>query len=201
MDLIKGSLDNPVARFMMTIGIMLLGVISFTNLAIDLFPEITYPVAGVTTDYRGATPEDIETAITRPVEKAVSRIQGVRYVASYSRDGISLVSIQFNWGTNLDTASNDIQQNLNTVINDLPDDSDRPIIVKFDPASIPVVTLGLQGNLDERRLRELAEDYIAPRLETLPGVASVEVFGGRVREIQIDVDRAKLEGAGLALNP
>ena len=199
MDLIKGSLDNPVARFMITIGIMLLGVISFTNLAIDLFPEITYPVAGVTTDYRGATPEDIETAITRPVEKAVSRIQGVRYVASYSRDGISLVSIQFNWGTNLDTASNDIQQNLNTIVNDLPEDSDRPIIVKFDPSSIPVVTFGLQGNLDERKLRELAEDYIAPRLETLPGVASVEVSGGRVREIQVDVDRAKLEGAGLAL--
>ncbi|MBI4488236.1 MAG: efflux RND transporter permease subunit, partial [Deltaproteobacteria bacterium] len=199
MNLIKGSLDNPVARFMITIGIMVLGVISFTNLAIDLFPEITYPVAGVITDYRGATPEDVETSLTRPIEKSVSRIQGVRYVSSYSREGISLISIQFNWGTNLDAVSADMQQNISVISNVLPDDSDRSIIIKFDPSSIPVVTLGLQGSIDERVLRELGEDYIAPRLETLPGVAAAEVTGGRVREIQVEVDRGKLEGAGLSL--
>src|SRR3989338_1064982 len=109
MNLIKGSLDNPVARFMVTIGLMVLGVISFTNLTIDLFPDITYPVAAVVTDYRGATPEDVETSLTRPVEKTVSRIQGVKHVSSYSREGISLISIQFNWGTDLDSASVDIQ--------------------------------------------------------------------------------------------
>jgi len=199
MNLIKGSLDNPVARFMVTIGVMVLGVISFTNLAIDLFPEITYPVAGVVTEYRGATPEDIETTLTRPIEKAVSRIQRVRHVASYSRDEITLVSIQFYWGTDLDAASIDIQQNVSAVSDRLPDGADRPIIVKYDPNSIPVATLGLQGNMDERKLRELAEEYIAPRLETLAGVAVAEVFGGRVREIQVDVDRGRLEGAGLSL--
>ena len=199
MNLIKGSLDNPVARFMVTIGIMVLGVLSFTNLAIDLFPDITFPVAGVITDYRGATPEDVETSVTRPVEKSVSRIQGVRYVSSYSREGISLISIQFNWGTNLDSASVDIQQNVSAISNDLADDAERPLIIKHDPSQIPVVTLGLQGNLDERKLRELAEDYIAPRLEALPGVAAASVSGGRVREIQVEVDRGKLEGAGLSL--
>ncbi len=199
MNLIKGSLDNPVARFMVTIGLMVLGVISFTNLAIDLFPDIDYPVAGVITEYRGATPEDVETSVTRPLEKTVSRIQGIRYVASYSREGISLLSIQFNWGTNLDASSVDIQQNVNVASNELADDAERPMIIKYNPSHIPVVTLGLQGNLDERKLRELAEDYIAPRLEALPGVASSEVTGGRVREIQVNVDRAKLEGAGLSL--
>lgn len=199
MNLIKGSLDNPVARFMVTVGIMVLGVISFTNLAIDLLPEITSPVAGVVTNYRGATPEDIETAVTRLIEKTVSRIQGVRSVASYSREGVSLVTLQFNWGTDLDAASIDMQQNVAAMANDLPDGAERPIIIKFDPSQIPVVTLGLQGSMDERRLRELAEDYIAPRLETVPGVADADVAGGRVREIQVEVDRGKLEGAGLSL--
>lgn len=199
MNLIKGSLDNPVARFMITLGFMVLGVISFTNLAIDLFPEITYPVGGVVTEYRGATPEDVETGVTRPIEKAVSRIQGVRYVSSYSREGISIVSIQFNWGTNLDAASIDIQQNVSAIGDDLSESADRSIIIKYDPSQISVVTLGLQGSMDERRLRELAEDYIAPRLEALPGVAAADVTGGRVREIQVEVDRAKLEGAGLSL--
>ncbi|MBI2360255.1 MAG: efflux RND transporter permease subunit, partial [Deltaproteobacteria bacterium] len=199
MNLIKGSLDNPVARFMVTLGIMVLGVISFTNLAIDLFPDITYPVAAVVTEYRGATPEDTEVALTRPVEKTVSRIQGVRYVSSYSREGISLISIQFNWGTDLNAAAVDIQQYVSAINNELPDGAERPIVIKHDPSQISVVSLGLQGNLDERKLRELGEDYIAPRLEALPGVASAEVAGGRVREIQVDVDRAKLEGASLSL--
>lgn len=199
MNLIKGSLDNPVARFMITLGVMVLGVISFTNLAIDLFPDITYPVAAVVTDYRGATPEDVETSITRPIEKAVSRVQGVRYVSSYSREGISIISIQFNWGTDLDSTSIDIQQNVSAINNELPDGSDRPITIKHDPSQISVVALALQGNLDERKLRELGEDYIAPRLEALPGVAAAEVVGGRVREIQVNADRGKLEGAGLSL--
>lgn len=199
MNLIKGSLDNPVARFMVTLGVMVLGVISFTNLAIDLFPDITYPVAAVVADYRGASPADVEVSLTRPIEKAVSRIQGVKHVSSYSREGISLISIQFNWGTNLDAASVDIQQYVSAINNELPDGADRPIIIKHDPSQISVVALALQGNLDERRLREFGEDYIAPRLEALPGVASAEVAGGRVREIQVDVDRAKLEGARLSL--
>jgi CzcA family heavy metal efflux pump len=199
MNIIKGSLDNPVARFMVTLGVMVLGVISFTNLAIDLFPEITYPVAGVITEYRGATPEDVETGVTRPVEKSVSRIQGVKHVASYSREGISLVTVQFVWGTNLDAAAIDIQQNVSGASNQIAEGSDRPIIIKNDPSQIPVVTLGFQGSMDDRKLREIAEDYIAPRIEALPGVAVADVFGGNVREIQIDVDRGRLEGAGLSL--
>src|SRR4030067_1632570 len=112
MDMIRGSLKNPVARFMMAIGIIFLGLIAFSNLAIDLFPEISYPIISITTEYSGASPEDIEISITRQIEKRVSRIQNVRHVSSRSREGISNGMIEFYWGTDLDVAAADVPQRL-----------------------------------------------------------------------------------------
>jgi len=200
MDLIRGSLKNPVARFMVAIGIILLGVIAFSNLAIDLFPEISYPIISVVAEYEGASPEDIEITITRLIEKRVSRIQNVRFVSSRSRQGISIVSIEFYWGTNLDVASNDIQRSLSEIQDLFPEDAKQPIIFKFDPSQISVIVLSITGPMDEFRLRELAEDFIAPRLESLKGVASASVFGGQVREIQVELDRSKLERLNLSLD-
>jgi len=200
MDMIRGSLKNPVARFMVAIGIILLGMIAFSNLAIDLFPDISYPIISVSTEYPGAGPEDIEISVTRLIEKRVSRIQNVRYVSSRSRDSYSTVIVEFYWGTNLDVASSDIQQSINQIIDHLPEDAKQPVIYKFDPSQIPVLTLAITGPMDEFRLRELGEDFIAPRLESLKGVASANVWGGVVREIQVELDRAKLEGMNLSLD-
>jgi hydrophobe/amphiphile efflux-1 (HAE1) family protein len=199
MDIIRGSLKNPVARFMFAIGIILLGVIAFSNLAIDLFPDISYPIIAVTTEYPGASPEDIEITITRPIEKKVSRIQNVRYVSSRSREGVSTLNIEFYWGTNLDVASTDIQQSISQILDQFPEEAKQPVIFKFDPSQISVIVLAVTGPMDEYRLRELAEDFIAPRLESLKGVAAANVFGGQVREIQAELNRSKLEGLNLSI--
>ncbi len=193
-------MKNPVAIYMFAIGIILLGLIAFSNLAIDLFPDISLPVITIETEYEGASPQDIEITITRLIEKRVSRIQNVRYVSSRSREGTSYVIIEFYWGTDLDVASTDIQQSINQVLDRLPDDSKQPIIRKFDPSQISVLTLSVTGPMDEFRLRELAEDFIAPRLESLKGVAAANVSGGRIREIQVEVERVKLEGNNLSLD-
>ena len=200
MDMIRGSLKNPVARFMVAIGIILLGAIAFSNLAIDLFPDISYPIIAISTEYKGASPQDIEIAITRLIEKRVSRIQNVRYVSSRSREGVSTVTIEFYWGTNLDVASTDVQQSLSQILDQFPEEAKQPVIYKFDPSSISVIALSVSGPMDEYRLREWAEDFIAPRLESLKGVASANVFGGKVREIQVDLDRSKLEGLNLSID-
>ena len=139
MDLIKGSLKNPVARFMMAIGIILLGIIAFQHLAIDLFPDISYPIVSVSTEYEGASPEDIEISLTRPIEKRVSRIQNVRHVSSRSREGMSTVMLEFYWGTNLDVASTDIQQAINQINDSFPEEAKESVIYKFDPSSISVL--------------------------------------------------------------
>jgi len=185
---------------MVAIGIILLGAIAFSNLAIDLFPEISYPVVSVVTDYPGASPEDVETTITRPIEKRVSRIQNVRHVSSRSREGFSVVTIEFYWGTDLDIASTDIQRYINEILDIFPEEAKQPIIIKFDPSQISVITLAVTGPLENYQLRELGEDFIAPRLENLKGVASANVFGGQVREIQVDLDRSKLERLNLPLD-
>ena len=200
MDIIRGSLKNPVARFMMAIGIILLGIIAFSNLAIDLFPDISYPIVSISTEYPGASPEDIEMSVTRRIEKRVSRIQNVRYVSSRSREGISNVNIEFYWGTDLDTAATDVQQSINQILDNLPDETKQPVIRKFDPSQSSVLILSVSGPMDEYRLRELAEDYIAPRLESQRGVASATVRGGKIREIQVELSRAKLEGTNLSID-
>ncbi len=200
MDIIRGSLKNPVARFMLSIGIILLGGIAFSNLAIDLFPEISYPIVNVVTDYPGASPEDVEITITRPIEKRVSRIQNVRHVSSRSREGSSVVTVEFYWGTDLDIASTDIQRNINEILDLFPEEAKQPIIIKFDPSQISVIVLALTGPLEDYELRELGEDFIAPRLEGLKGVASANVFGGQIREIQVDVERSRLERLNLSLD-
>src|SRR5512136_38122 len=200
MDLIKGSLKNPVARFMMAIGIILIGVIAFQHLAIDLFPDISYPIISVSTEYEGASPEDIEITLTRPIEKRLSRIQNVRYISSRSREGISNVIVEFYWGANLDVAANDIQQALSQIKHHFPDEAQESVIYKFDPSSISVISLSVKGPMDEYRLRELAEDFVAPRIESLKGVASANVGGGKIREIQVDLDRRKLEGLNLSID-
>jgi len=185
---------------MFAIGIILLGVIAFSNLAIDLFPDISYPIIAVTTEYPGASPEDIEITITRPIEKRVSRIQNVRYVSSRSREGVSTLNIEFYWGTNLDVASTDIQQSISQILDQFPEEAKQPVIFKFDPSQISVIVLAVTGPMDEYRLRELAEDFIAPRLESLKGVAAANVFGGQVREIQAELNRSKLEGLNLSID-
>jgi CzcA family heavy metal efflux pump len=200
MDLIKGSLKNPVARFMMAIGIILLGVIAFQHLAIDLFPDISYPIVSIATEYEGASPEDVEISLTRPIEKRVSRIQNVRYISSRSREGISNVIVELYWGANLDVAVNDIQQAIGQIKDHFPEEAKETVIYKFDPSSISVLSLSVKGPMDEFRLRELAEDFIAPRLESLKGVASANVSGGKIREIQVDLDRRKLEGLSLSID-
>jgi len=200
MDLIRGSLKNPVARFMMAIGIILLGVIAFQHLAIDLFPDISYPIVSVATEYEGASPEDIEITLSRPIEKRLSRIQNVRHISSRSREGISNVIVEFYWGTNLDVAATDIQQALSQIRNRFPEEAKESVIYKFDPSSISVISLSVKGPMDEYRLREMAEDFIAPRLESLKGVASANVGGGKIREIQVDLDRRKLEGLNLSID-
>src|SRR4030043_1258668 len=152
MDIIRGSLKNPVARFMFATGIIILGGIAFSNLAIDLFPEISYPIISVITEYSGASPEDIEISITRLIEKRMSRIQNVRHVSSRSKEGISIVSIEFYWGTNLDVASNDIQRSLSEIQNLFPEEAKTPVIFKFDPSQISVIVLSVTGPMDEFRL-------------------------------------------------
>jgi hydrophobe/amphiphile efflux-1 (HAE1) family protein len=199
MNLAKFALRNPITILMAVLMAIILGAVSFTKMPVDMFPEITFPSITVATFYKGANPQDIERMVTYPVEKAVSTVNGVKYVSSISRQGASLVTIYFNWGTNLDSAQSDVLQVVNLARADLPKEVENPIIRKFDVSQISVVFIALMGGgLNEGQLYDLAYNVVEPEIEHVTNVASARVVGGKIREIYIYFNRERLRAFNLS---
>ena len=200
MWLTRLALKNPVFILMMSLMVIVLGYVSLGRLSVDLFPDITIPVIRVATFYTGAGPVDIEKSITQPIERAVAASPGVDRVESQSKQGVSLVSVWFQFGTNLDNAQFEVSQRVAQILNTLPPGIQQPFIIKFDITNIPVAQVAVNSDsLDEKQLYDLAYNVIEPQLERLPGVASATVGGGKQREIEIKVDRDGLRARGLAI--
>jgi hydrophobe/amphiphile efflux-1 (HAE1) family protein len=200
MWLTRLALRNPVLILMLSLMLVILGGVSLHRLSVDLFPDITIPVIRVVTFYTGAGPEDIEKSITQPLERAVSASPGVDRVESSSKQGVSLISVWFNYGTNLDNAQFDVSQRIAQILNTLPPGIAQPFVMKFDITSIPVVGVTVSSDsLDEKQLYDVAYNTIEPQLERIPGVASATVAGGRVREIEVMADRDALRARGLGI--
>jgi CzcA family heavy metal efflux pump len=199
MNLARFALRNPITILMAVLMAIILGAVSFTKMPVDMFPEITFPSITVATFYKGANPQDIERMVTYPVEKAVSTVNGVKYVSSISRQGASLVTIYFNWGTNLDSAQSDVLQVVNLARADLPKEVENPIIRKFDVSQISVVFIALMGGgLNEGQLYDLAYNVVEPEIEHVTNVASARVVGGKIREIYVYFNRERLRAFNLS---
>lgn len=196
MKLVDLSVKRPVAVIMLVTVALVLGFISVKNLAVDLFPEMDIPVAVIVTTYNGASPQEVEQLVTRPIEGAVGALEGIKMVESTSSPGSSLVILQFDWGKNIDDSMNDIRERVDQVVGLLPDDANRPLILKIDPQQMPVMWVSLSGaSLD--RLQEIAEEQVQPGFERVSGVASVAIEGGQNREIQVLLDQGKLAAYGI----
>lgn len=191
---------RPIFTIMVTVIIILIGIVSLLRLPIDLLPEISYPVLSINTSYGNAAPEEVEKLVTEVIEGAVSAIQGIEEVTSESSEGNSRVRVSFTWGTNLDAASNDVRDRLDRVINNLPEEIDRPQIRKFDPNSAPILIYGAASDLDPIELRRLIDDQISYRIEQVPGVAALDIWGGLEREIMIEIDPDRLRALHLSLD-
>jgi HAE1 family hydrophobic/amphiphilic exporter-1 len=184
---------------MLYLGAVGWGLFSLSRLPIDMYPDITFPLIGVITQYEGASPEDIENLITRPVEEAVSAVEGVEEVTSTSRHGVSQVFVEFDWGTDIDQAEIDVRRNLDFLDDVLPDDARDPLAFAFDPSMQPIYFIAVYGPFDQAELRRISRRYIEPQMERLPGVAAADTIGGLVREIQVRFDPDQLLARGIAL--
>ncbi|MBC7363347.1 MAG: efflux RND transporter permease subunit [Candidatus Aminicenantes bacterium] len=200
MTLSEFSIKRPIFVTMLTLVVMVLGFISLSRLPIDLMPDITYPTLNVSTSYPNTAPEEMEQIITRPIEEALSSVPGVEEIFSVSSQGSSSVRVMFSWGTNLDEAANDIRERLDRIIGRFPEEVQRPTLRKFDPAQMPVLFVGLLSDLDPIQVRKIIDEQIAYRLERVPGVASVDVWGGLEREIQVNLFPDKVKALGLPLD-
>jgi HAE1 family hydrophobic/amphiphilic exporter-1 len=200
MKLSEFTVNRPVLTAMVTLIVVILGGVAFLRLPVDLMPDINYPMITVRTEYENTGPEIIEQLITRPVEQALSAVPGVEDIISTSQEGVSQVRLAFTWGTNLEEATNDVRDRLERVVGRLPDEAERPRIFKFDYSAFPIIFLGVSGSVDPLYLRKIIDDQLTYRLERIPGVASVEVWGGDEREIQVNVFPEALKALNLPIS-
>jgi hydrophobic/amphiphilic exporter-1 (mainly G- bacteria), HAE1 family len=194
------SINKPVTVTMIFIGVVLMGAISLGRLPQELFPAISYPQLTIVTTYENAAPEEVETLITKIVEEAVGTVGNLKRISSTSKEGISLVTTEFNWGTNMDFASLGVREKIDLVKERLPLGSADPIVMKFNPFELPVMTISVTGDKTSSELLKLARKFIKEELEKVPGVASCNITGGLEREIVISVDQARLRASGIAIN-
>ncbi len=199
MWLTRLALKYPISTLMGSIAIFVLGLVSFLQLPIDMLPNIQIPVISVITYYNGASPIDMEQSVTVPLERAVSSTNDISYVESRTREGVSQLFCYFNWGTNTDVGLVSIIQEINRELELLPPGVQQPIALQFDISNIPVCTVVLSSNLGGRALYNLAYNVIEPQLEHLPGVAQAAVMGGKIRQINILINRNKLDALNIPL--
>ncbi len=198
MNIAQGPVNRPILTTIIFVIVITVGMVSFSRLSIDLMPEITYPSISISTQYGNIGPQEMEELITRPLEEALAAVQGVEEITSTSTEGSSSIRVAFTWGSDLDVAANDIRDRIDRAMSRLPEDIERPMIRKFDLSSFPIMFIGVSSNLNPLDLRQLVEDQVKYRLERVPGVAAVNVYGGLNREIHVDLEAEKLKALGLS---
>ncbi|MFZ5945130.1 MAG: efflux RND transporter permease subunit [Bacillota bacterium] len=200
MKLSNLSVNRPIGILMLVLVIMLLGVVSLSKLAIDLYPEINYPGALIILEYEGVGPEEIEKLVTRPIEGQIGTINGVKKIVSESSPGSATVMVEFGWGADMDDKTIKMREKVDFIKPYLPADVGEPMIFKMSMDLFPIMMLGISGDQDLAELKQIVEDKIQPRLERIDGVASVYMAGEKVREIQVEINPQKLVAYGLSID-
>ncbi|HEY7585689.1 MAG TPA: efflux RND transporter permease subunit, partial [Candidatus Deferrimicrobiaceae bacterium] len=190
---------RPVFATMLVGVLVVVGFASYYGLGVDLFPNIDLPIVTVTTTLQGSSPEEIETTVTKPIEEAVNTVSGIDELRSTSREGVSQVVIRFLLERNGEEAAQDVRDRVSTIIKNLPDGTDPPVIVKFDIDAAPVMTVAVSGNRDLREITKIADDQIKQNLETVNGVGAVLIVGGRKRAVNVYLNPSRMEGFGLTV--
>ena len=199
MNLPEFSIKRPVTTIMIFTGIILFGFISLSKLPQELFPPITYPQLTVVTTYENAAPEEIETLITKPVEEAMGTVSGLRRLKSISKEGLSLVIAEFGWSQNMDFAALRMREKIDLIKERLPRESEEPLVMKYNPFELPIMTLSVTGERSPQAIREICRRIIKDELEKIEGVASAAIIGGLEREIVVEIDQGRLHAQKVPL--
>lgn len=199
MTLTELAIKRPSLIVVIFAALGVLGLFSYTQLSYELLPKISPPVITVTTIYPGASPYEVETSVSKPIEDAVSSLDEISSISATSAEGVSFVFVEFNQGADVDVALQNAQRKIGEITGQFPQDVRTPAISKFALDEIPVVRMGATANLPSRDFYQFMKDNIKPRLSKLPGVGQVTLVGGDEREIRINLDAAKLRGYGLSV--
>jgi HAE1 family hydrophobic/amphiphilic exporter-1 len=199
MSISNRCIKRPVAVAMLFLAIAMLGIISFRRLPIDLLPDVAYPRLVIYTTYADVGPAEVERFVTERIERQVARVPGVERLESVSREGVSLVTLRFAWGTDMEFAVLNVREQLDNLRDDLPELSSRPVVLRTDPNSEPIMALSVAGEGDLASLKDLSDLVFKRRFEQVDGVAEAALAGGLEREIHVEVNPQLLESYGFTI--
>ena len=200
MSIPRLAIERPITMFMLSAVVMLIGGLSLARLPVDLMPDVSFPSITVRVGYAGVGPLEMEELVTRPIEQALSAVAGLERLESTSSEGSARVTLNLAWGTDLNEAADDIRNRLDRVRGRLPEEAEAPVMFKFDASAAPIMGVGLEGDYDRVRLREIAEHDLSQRLERVPGVAAVTVEGGLRRQIHVELSKEKIRALDLPVD-
>ncbi len=195
------SIKRPIFAAVMMLSLVTLGVFSYRRLSVEMFPNVEIPVISIITTYPGASPEAVEREVSKPLEEAVNQVAGVKHVVSISREGVSTVVAEFRLEEKLNEVAQESRAKINAIRGQLPESVEEPIIQKLDFNAMPVASLAVRADsLSPRELTMLVEKKIKKRFESVAGVGKVDMVGGLIREVGVDIDPDRLESLGLGVN-
>ncbi len=197
MFLATASTKRPIAMSCLLIALIALGLNSYRKMSLEDMPKVDIPYVTIVTTWVGASPEDIEKDVSKHIEDAVSGIDGLKHIESSSLENVNQIALEFNIGIDVDVAAQDVREKLDMVLDELPADADRPVIQKVNINATPIANIFLSGTAPVDELYDYADNTIADRFATVPGVAEVQVIGGNEREVWVELDRDALAAAGL----
>jgi HAE1 family hydrophobic/amphiphilic exporter-1 len=199
MSIYKSSINSPVTTILVFIAVMLMGVFAYVKLPIDQFPEMEPPYVAVMTTYAGANASEIETNVTKYMENSLNSIDGLKEMNSTSKDNLSLVALELEWGEDLDEVVNDIRSYVDMTKDNLPSGCSNPLIIKFNTSSMPVIQFAVQAKESYAGLEKILNDEVIPELSRISGVGNVTLSGEPDRYIYVDIDQKQLDAYSIAL--
>ena len=199
MTISEVCIRRPIFTWVLVSAPVVLGLVSYFKLGVDLFPKVDFPVVSVTANLPGASAEELETTVTKPIEEAVNSVSGIDELRSTTREGVSTVMVQFLLEKNGDVAAQEVRDKVSAIVKNLPQGMDPPVVNKFDLDASPIMTIVISGRRDVREVTEIAKHQIQEPLQTVSGVGSVFLSGGRSRAINIIVNTDRLASFGLSV--
>ena len=193
------AIRRPVSVIMLMITMVGMGLLGLKNMPVDLMPNMNVPVVLIQTTWIGATPEDMDSLVTRKIEEVMPNIEGIKEMNSTSSENSSFVVLEFDYGTDTDKKVTDVQTELNNIRNDLPSDINTPIVKKVQPGGETVIAVTVSAK-DLISAKSLAENRIKPRFQQILGVGNVEIYGGYEKEVKVEVNPAKIEAYGMNID-
>ena len=199
MKLTEVAIHRPAFMTMIFVALAVLGIFGYTRMGVDLLPKMDWPMVSVVTIYPGAGPKEVESLVSKPIEEAISSVNKLDNVRSYSYEGYSVVLAQFSFSAEVDVVTNEVQRAVEAARSKLPDDAKPPRVAKSDMNALPILRVSVTGQMEPRELFQFVKDKVKPQLEQVDGVSAVAIVGGQEREIRVEVDNQKLNSYGISI--